>query len=186
MNIVYADDLRVASKASLYTPPIEETMGVIGNSIANIGNLLTNTNSQLLQQAVEFARYYTSDAVLDQIADVRNQGGFSHNPNTVLYSGDITNLTDFHKEILFHNEFIQEAVQDGDIQGFGYSLHEPLHDTALYQNIVGNIATPDQDCVLHVDSSDYDFDSADLENINDLLDDALAKILKDDDITDDR
>jgi len=183
MTIVYADDLRVASKASLFTPPVEETRQMLHHSMAQMGQMLVHTNSQLLQQAVDFAHHYSSDAVLNDIRDIQNQSGFTHDTTTVLYQGDIHNLSDYNKEILFHTEHIQEAFQDNSIHGFGYKLHEPLHDTAIYQNMTGNQATPTNDCELFVDSSDYDFDEHDLLNINDMLDAALRSILNDDDIT---
>jgi len=183
MTIVYADDLRVASKASLFTPPVEETRHMLHHSMAQMGQMLTHTNSQLLQQAVGFAQHYSSDAVLSSIRDIQNQSGFVHDSTTVLFQGDIRNLSDYNKEILFHVDCIQEAVQDGQLHGFGYKLREPLHDTAIYQNMVGNQSTTTNDCELFVDSSDYDFDEHDILNINDMLDAALRPILNDDDIT---
>jgi len=181
MKIIYADDLKVANRASLYTPPIEESRHLLNHGIEQMNRLLVRTNSQLLHQAINYAQHYTSDEVLMNIRDIQNQTGFTHNSTTVLFQGDIDNLSDYNKEILFHTEIIQEAVQDNQLHGFGYKLHEPLHDTAIYQNMVGNQATPTHDCELFVDSSDYDFDNNDLLNINDMLDAALARILNDDD-----
>jgi len=176
MNIITSNDLRIANMGTLYTPHIDLVMPQIEHSANYLAGMMASNDSQLMQDAMTFHNYYNSADVVNQINDLTNQTGYSHDPYQIIFNGDFNIINEYTQEILLHTDVMYQGVQNGTLEGYGYEYQEDIHRTAIYNNLHGNLATPTKEAYLFVDSSEHDITHDDLMHVNDMVEQAILKL----------
>jgi len=183
MQVIEIDDLRVANRASLYSVGMSDMAPILDMNSLALSNIIQNANHSSVQNAIDFANHYMSDNIMEEINDISNSIGYSADVTHVLYDGNLSSINDLGRLSIMSDTNIYELIEDGQLHGYGYEFDEHIEDTALYNNINGNVATNYRDMCLYVDSSEYDIDLKSYLNINDMVEEAYKIINDDEDFT---